>query len=165
MNDPSPTSPLEIIIDPDQPTIVSRRSVKAPRRLVFDAFTKPELIRRWKSPGELQFVVCELDLRVGGAWRAVHRAPNGSEFGLHGVYLEVDPPARIVRTLAFDAMPEYECQEILELVDEGGRTTIVTTIVHQSLEVRDRHVANAGRMDEGMELVYASLDALLASML
>ncbi|MEZ4452316.1 MAG: SRPBCC family protein [Nannocystaceae bacterium] len=164
MNDPKREPHLEIIADPDQPTIVTRRSVKAPRALVFDAFTKPELIQRWLGPGALEFVRCEVDLRVGGAWCNVHRAPDGAEFGFRGVFLEIDRPAKIVRTNVFDMMPEHESRETLELFEEGGRTTIVTTSVHATMAGRDGHLAD-GRMEQGMQAGYARLDALLAALL
>lgn len=155
---------LEIIADPDQPTIVTRRSVRAPRSLVFDAFTKPALIRRWLGPGGLEFLRCEVDLRVGGAWCNVHRAPDGQEFGFRGVFLEIDPPAKIVRTNVFDLMPEHESHETLELFEAGGRTTIVTTSVHKTMAGRDGHLAD-GRMEQGMTAGYARLDELLDALL
>lgn len=155
---------LEVIADPDKPTIVTRRTVRAPRRLVYDAFTRPELLQRWIGPAELTFAVCEVDLRVGGAWRMVHRAPDGQEFGFHGVFREVDPPARLVRTYVFDLMPEHEALETLELIEEGGATTIVTTTEHRTMAGRDGHLAD-GRMEAGMTEGYARLDALLASLL
>src|SRR6202011_6081101 len=93
---------LEIVADPAKPTIVTRRVVNAPRSLVYDAFTKPEHLARWMGPRTFPLVHCDNDVRVGGSWRFVHRAPDGQEIGFHGIYREVSPPQRIVRTFVFE---------------------------------------------------------------
>src|SRR5947199_8947203 len=84
--------------------IVLTRVFDAPRRLVFDALTKPELVRRWLlGPPGWSMVVCEIDLKVGGAYRYVWRHDrDGSEFGMRGVYREIVPPERLVNTESFD---------------------------------------------------------------
>ncbi|MEZ4452315.1 MAG: SRPBCC domain-containing protein [Nannocystaceae bacterium] len=161
MNDPKSEPNLEIITDPDTPIVVTRRSVKAPRSLVYDAFTKPELVRRWKTPAGLEWVDAELDLRAGGAWRVLYRTADGQEFGFHGLYLEVDPPARFVRTFVFGDGPEQELEETVELQEEGARTRIVTTTRYKSMAVRE--TLSRGRMDP--ELHYVRLDELLAELL
>src|SRR5690606_13837593 len=83
--------------------IVMTRVFEAPRHLVFDAFTKPELLKRWLlGPDGWTMPVCEVDLRVGGAYRFVWRGRDGTEMGVRGVYREVVPPERIVHTETFD---------------------------------------------------------------
>ncbi len=155
---------LEIIAEPGKPTIVTRRVVNAPRTLVFDAFTKPEHIKRWMGPRTLTMVLCESDLRVGGSYRFVHRAFDGKEFGFNGTYREIVPPERIVRTFVFELVPEHESVETLLLEEHDGKTTITTTTVHTTVEGRDGHLANGG-MEAGMTDGYARLDELLASLL
>ena len=75
----------------------------SPRRLVFDALTKPALLKRWLGVfGEWTMPECEVDLRVGGGFRYGWRGPNGATMGMRGVYQEIDPPARLVATEVFD---------------------------------------------------------------
>jgi uncharacterized protein YndB with AHSA1/START domain len=155
---------LEIVIDPVEPSFTTRRVVDAPRRLVYEAFTRPEHLKRWMGPASLAMVLCEQDLRAGGGWRFVHRAPDGQEFGFHGKYLEVDPPERIVRTFVFEPMPDQEAVETLLLEERNGKTTITTTTVHKTVAARDGHLSG-GRMEMGMVEGYTRLDDLLAEML
>ncbi len=154
---------LEIIAEPGKPTIVTRRVVNAPRTLVFDAFTKPEHIRRWMGPRSLTMVLWESDFRVGGGYRFVHRAPDGQEYGFHGTFLGIVRPERLVRTFVFEIKPEHEAVETLQLDEHDGKTTITTTTVHQTMEGRDAHLSD-GAMEAGMTDGYARLDELLASL-
>jgi uncharacterized protein YndB with AHSA1/START domain len=154
---------LEIIAEPGECTILTRRVVAAPRALVFDAFTKPEHLRRWMGPRMLTMVHCESDLRVGGQWRMVHRAPGGQEFGFHGEFRAIVRPERLVRTFVFEPLPEQEALETLTLDEKDGKTTIATLTVHQTVEARDGHLAG-GRMEVGMTEGYARLDELLAEL-
>jgi uncharacterized protein YndB with AHSA1/START domain len=154
---------LEIVAEPGKPTIVTRRVVIAPRALVFDAFTKPEHLRRWMGPRMLTMVSCVSDLRVGGGWRMVHRAPDGQEFGFHGEFRELVRPERIVRTFVFEPFPDQEALETLTLDEKDGKTTITTLTVHQTIEGRNGHLAHG--MEAGMTEGYARLDELLALLL
>jgi uncharacterized protein YndB with AHSA1/START domain len=152
---------LEIVATPGQPTIVMRRSFKAPRRIVYQAFTRPEHLRRWWGPRELELVVCEIDLRVGGAYRFVQRAPDGQEFAFRGVYRELRPPERIVSTFVFEMMPDHEAVTTVVLEEANGVTTLTSTVVHDSVEARDAHFA---AMEPGAIDTYERLAELLASM-
>jgi len=154
-------SKLEIIADPDKPTIVTRRELAAPRALVFDAFTKPELIMRWLGPRAFTWVKCESDLRVGGRYRWVHRAPDGQEYGFSGEFTEIDRPGRLVRTYVFDPFPEAVALETLTLEEREGRTVATTLTVHKTIEARNGHISG-GQMEKGMTEGYARLDELLA---
>src|SRR5439155_25403833 len=91
------------VTTPTDREIVMTRVFDAPRGLVFDAMTKPELLKRWLfGPPGWSMVVCEDDPRVGGAFRWVWRGPDGAEMAMRGVYREVVPPERIVRTESFE---------------------------------------------------------------
>ena len=90
------------VTTPTDREIVLRRVFDAPRRMVFDAFTKPELLKRWFGARGWNLVVCEVDLRVGGSWRFVSRGPDGTDLGHGGVYRVIQPPARLVYTELFD---------------------------------------------------------------
>jgi uncharacterized protein YndB with AHSA1/START domain len=154
---------LEIVAPADEPTIVTRRVVDAPRVLVFDAFTKPEHLRRWLGPRRLTWVVCESDLRVGGRYRWVQRAPEGQEFTFHGEYREIMRPEKIVRTFIFEPYHEDEALETLTLEEQDGKTMVTTLSVHKTIAGRDRHLAG-GRMEAGMTDGYARLDELVAEL-
>ncbi|HEX4176730.1 MAG TPA: SRPBCC domain-containing protein, partial [Acidimicrobiales bacterium] len=95
-------TPTEIITPADEPVIHTRRFFKAPTELVYRALTEPEYLRRWFGPRVLEITVCEADLRVGGSWRVVHRAPDGTEFRFHGEFLELDPPHKRVGTFVYE---------------------------------------------------------------
>jgi uncharacterized protein YndB with AHSA1/START domain len=156
------TTTLEITIPADEPVIAVRRFVKAPPDLVFDAWTKPEHLSRWWGPRRLELVVCEVDLRVGGGYRMVHRAPDGQEFGFHGEYREIDPPHRLVSTFVYEGAPDHMAVETLTLEAMDGGTLLHTSTVHDSTEARDMHVASG--MEEGMTESHERLDELLASL-
>src|SRR6266850_5014347 len=83
---------------PTEREVTITRAFDAPRGLVFDALTKPELLRRWYGPVGWSLVVCDIDLRVGGAFRLVSRRADGKDVGQRGVYREIVPPERLVNT-------------------------------------------------------------------
>jgi uncharacterized protein YndB with AHSA1/START domain len=144
--------------------IVMTRVFDAPRRLVFDAFTKPELLKRWLTgPPGWTLAVCEVDLRVGGALRYLWRGPAGEEMGMRGVFCEITPPDRIVGTEKFD-QPWYPGEAIgtVVLTEQAGKTTLTQTIVYESREARD--VVLKSPMEQGLSMSYNSLAGLLASL-
>ena len=153
---------LEIVAEPGKTSFTTTRVVDAPRALVFEAFTKCEHLKRWMGPKNLTMVSCDTDLRPGGRYRFVFRAPDGNEVGFSGEFREVVAPSRIVRTFVFEPIPEAAALETLELVENNGKTTIKTTTLHKTVENRDGHV-NSG-MEAGMTEGYARLDALLAEL-
>jgi uncharacterized protein YndB with AHSA1/START domain len=144
--------------------IVMTRDFNAPRTLVFDAFTKPELLKQWLlGPPGWTMPVCEIDLRVGGAYRYVWRQnSDGREMGMGGVYREISAPERVVATEKFDeAWYPGEAVGTLVLVEQGGKTTVTQTMLYQSREARDA-VLKSG-MEKGVTASYDRLDAVLAS--
>jgi uncharacterized protein YndB with AHSA1/START domain len=153
---------LDIAIPADSPVVSFRRTVKAPLALVFGVWTEPEHLRHWWGPRALALVVSEVDLRVGGGYRFVSRAPDGQEFAFHGVYREIEPPRRLVSTFVYEGLPDNEVVETVtfELV-EGG-TLISSLSVHASLAARDAHVAMG--MEGGLIESHVRLDELLESM-
>jgi uncharacterized protein YndB with AHSA1/START domain len=153
---------LEVIADPNEPTIVTRRTVDAPRALVFDCWTKPEHMRRWLGPRALTMISCEVDLRVGGGYRYVHRAPDGQEYAFRGEYREIVRPERLVATFVFELFPEAEALETLTLEETNGKTLVTTHTLHKTLQARDGHL-NSG-MEAGMVEGYSRLDELLAAL-
>ncbi|HVD32434.1 MAG TPA: SRPBCC family protein [Gemmatimonadales bacterium] len=127
------------VTTPSEREIAMTRVFDAPRSLVFDAWTKPELLKRWLGVrGGWTFAVCEVDLRVGGSYRFVWRGPTGAEMGMGGVYREIVRPERLVATEKFDE-PWYEgdALDTTTFVERGGKTTATTTVRYASQEVRD----------------------------
>lgn len=157
------TSPkLEIVAEPGKTSFTTRRTVDAPRALVFEAFTKCEHLKRWMGPRSLTMVSCETDLRAGGRYRFVFRAPDGNDVGFSGEYREVVRPERVVRTFVFEPMPDAAALETLELTEVDGKTTITTTTLHKTVENRDGHLGSG--LEAGMTEGYARLDQLLAEL-
>jgi uncharacterized protein YndB with AHSA1/START domain len=144
--------------------IVMTREFNAPRRLVFDAFTKPELVKQWLlGPPGWSMPVCEIDLKVGGSYRYVWRQDSdGSEMGMGGVFREIVPQERVVCTEVFDkAWYPGEAVGTLVLSEHGGITTITQTVLYQSREARDG-ILKSG-MEKGVAASYDRLAELLAS--
>ena len=151
------------ITTPSDREIAMTRSFNAPRRLVFDAYTKPELIRQWLGAfGGWTFVVCEVDLRVGGKYRWVWQNVDGTKMGMGGEYREIVKPERLVATEKFDD-PWYEGEAIdtTLFVEKDGRTTMTTTVLYNSKETRDSVLASP--MEQGVAASYDRLEEMLAS--
>ena len=144
--------------------IVMTRAFNAPRHLVFEALSKPDLVRQWLlGPPGWSMPVCEIDLRVGGRYRYVWRHENGNEMGMGGEFREVVPPERIVATEKFDHAwyPGSAVSSFL-LVEEGGRTTLIQTVLYDSREARDAVLQSP--MENGVSAGFDRLERLLASM-
>ena len=158
---PDVTKPTEIEIPADEPVIHVRRLFKAPPELVFKALTEPEYVRRWFGPRALEITESEADLRVGGTWRVVHRAPDGTEFVFGGTFLELDAPHKRVGTFRWEGAPEHEAVETFEITAVEGGSLLTSTMRHESIEARDMHVANG--MEYGLRESYERFDELLAA--
>ena len=143
--------------------IVLRRAFDAPRHLVFDASTKPELFERWLSgPPGWSLPVCEIDLKVGGTFRFVWRGPEGNEMGMRGVYREIVPPERLVHTELFDVdWTGGETVMTTALEEQAGRTALTATVLYSSQEARDG-VLGSG-MEKGLAASHDRLAELLAA--
>jgi len=137
------------------------RLFDAPRQLVFDAMTKPEHVRRWwgcLSEGH-SVTVCEIDLRVGGAWRFVHRGPEGEYPAFYGVYKEIDAPGRLVYTEIFEPYPDNGSLVTQQLFDENGKTRLDLTARYESMVVRDMVIKTG--MEKGAAISYDRLEDLV----
>ena len=152
------------VATPTEKEIIVTRIFDAPRQLVFDAHTKPELLKRWLNgaPG-WSLVICEVDLRVGGKYRYVWRGPNGEDMGMGGTHLEVVVPERLVVTQLFDQ--DWTGGEVigtLTLTEQNGQTTLTNALIYSSKEARDAVLRTP--MDKGMSLGYDQLETLLTSL-
>ncbi len=110
------------------PVIQIRRTIRAPRQRVFDAWTKPEELKAWHAPGPLTVSLAEIDLRKGGAYRIHMREPDGKEHRVSGVYREIDPPKKVVYSWGWDGdHPVKDSVVTVEFHDRGTATEIVIT--------------------------------------
>lgn len=149
------------ITTPSDREAVVTREFNAPAALVFDTVTKADLIKRWYGPpGSLES--CESDARVGGSYRFVMKVAGGSQMVKYGVYTEVDPPHRFVRTERYEGWDIAESLMIVELVERNGKTTLTQRFVFPSQDVRDL-VMKTGLTPQAMSAFYERLDVLLAT--
>lgn len=158
-----PPGPMTLTTPSDREIRVMRE-FNAPRALVFDAYTKPELLMRWfGGPDGWSLVSCEVDLRVGGAWHYVTRHVDGMELGFGGVFREVVVPERLVTTERYD-QPWYpgEGLNTLVLSEAGGRTLFTLTMQYESKEARDLVLASP--MESGLSAGLDDLEAFLATL-
>ena len=136
------------------------RVFDAPRPMVFDAFTKCELLRRWFGPRGFSLSVCEGEFRPGGWWRFVLRAPDGSEMGMNGKIREMSRPDRLVHVESFDDYPG-EALVTTSFVEERGKTTVTVNLLYESKDVRDAVVKSG--MEHGAAETYDRLAEYLAT--
>jgi uncharacterized protein YndB with AHSA1/START domain len=148
------------VTTPTDREIVLTRVFDAPRHLVWDAFTKPELLKRWFGPRDWSLVVCEVDLKVGGGFRFVLRGPDGRDMGMRGTYREIMPGERSIHTESFDDFPG-ESTVTTVLTEKAGTTTLTATVLYPSREVRDAVIQSG--MEHGAAESYDKLAELLAN--
>ncbi len=143
--------------------IMMTRVLDAPRHLVFDAFTKPELIKQWLlGPPGWSMPVCEIDLRVGGKYRYVWANDKGTRMAMGGVYKDIVVPERIVATERFDdAWYPGEAIGTTTLIERDGKTTVTQTVLYESREARDAVIKSP--MEQGVAVSYDRLERLLTS--
>lgn len=152
-------APVEITTPSDREVRMTR-SFDAPPELVFDAHTVPALIRRWYGPPGWKLLVCEIDLRPGGAWRFVGRQPDEREIGQYGIIRDVARPGRLVQTENWEDWNPGEVLVTCEFAAAGDGTVLTVTTLFPSKEVRDQLIAYG--MSDGAEASYQKLDAVLA---
>jgi len=144
--------------------ILMSRLFDAPRDLVFDAFTKPHLIKRWLTgPDGWSLPVCEVDLKVGGGLRYVWRHDDGTSIGLTGTFREIKRPERIVHVELFDEdWTGGEAVVTTAFTEQGGQTLMRQTILYASQAARDAVLKSP--MEQGVAQSYDRLAALLAAL-
>lgn len=144
--------------------IVMTREFNAPRKLVYSAFTNPELVRRWLAgPEGWTMTVCEIDLQVGGSYRYEwFNKKTGDKMGMGGVYREILPMEKVVATEQFD-MSWYPGGAVVTttLTEKGSITTLETTVMYDSKEARETVLRSP--METGVEASYLRLEDLLAT--
>ena len=150
--------------------IVIERTFNAPPRIVFDAWTRPELVRRWWAPKSrrVSLVGCDADVRAGGSYRYVAKLDAGGQFAFSGVYTEVTPYSRLVHTEIFEPTASGATTDDVPLIvtvtfeERDGKTHVVSHSLCPSKEVRDMIIASG--MEHGMRESMDQLDELAATL-
>jgi uncharacterized protein YndB with AHSA1/START domain len=134
------------------------RTFAASAEAVFDAWTSPEVMRRWfHCASDWNTPVAEVDLRLGGAVRVVMRRPDGTEGKAHGEYTLIDRPHRLAMTWTFDDDPANEQLIELSFSESEGATTVL--MINRGISTDERR----GAQDEGWHGCFEQLERLLAS--
>jgi uncharacterized protein YndB with AHSA1/START domain len=150
---------------PSDEQILITREFDAPRHLVYQAWTTPELVKRWWSGHQGEMTVAEIDLRVGGRWRYVMVAPGGFEVAFHGEYREIVPNERIVNTQVYETPDAPEGEGVLNIVtftEVDGRTVLSLLVQATSRQVRDAIMSSG--MEVGMQEQMDALEQLAISL-
>ena len=129
--------------------ILITREFDAPAAQVYRARTDPDLVPRWWTARRGTMDVCEIDLRVGGAWRYVMTAEGGFEVGFHGEYREIVPGDRLVHTEVYEGMPDAAALDTITFEERDGRTLVTMLVTHELPEHRDAHIASG--MEHGLQ--------------
>jgi uncharacterized protein YndB with AHSA1/START domain len=143
--------------------LVVTRTFNGPARIIFDAWTKPELLKRWWAPKSLGVTLfsCDSDVRVGGKYRFVFGRDPKQAMVFSGTYTEVTPPTRLVWTQLFEPMPDDgEAIITATLEERGGKTLFVLHQLFPSKAALDAAVASG--MERGMRETYEQLEELIA---
>jgi uncharacterized protein YndB with AHSA1/START domain len=148
-----------VITLPSDVEILITRAFDAPASLVFDAWTTPELVRRWWAGDRGEVTEAQIDLRVGGRWRWVMVANGGFEVAFNGEYLEIDRPNRLVKTEVFELGPDAEGLSTAVFEESDGVTTMRLLARYPSQEVRDAAIASG--MEAGLQTSLDLLEDLL----
>jgi uncharacterized protein YndB with AHSA1/START domain len=151
-----------VVTLPADTQILITREFGAPARLVYRAWTTPDLIRRWWAGDHGEVTSVAVDLRVGGTWRYVMTANGGFEVAFHGEYQDIVPDQRIVSTEVFEGMPGAAALSTITLTETAGKTTMTLLVDHTSQENRDAHL-NSG-MEDGMQESLAQLEQVAAAL-
>lgn len=159
----APSAGTTLTLEGDRALLITR-SFRAPARLVFDAWTRPELVRRWWAPRShgVEFAVCEADVRVGGAYRYGLRH-RGGEIAFYGVYREIEAPTRLVYTSIFDAYPDQAVVVTVTFHEREGWTEVASREVYPSADAREAALSSG--MESGMRETMDQLESLLGELL
>ena len=153
---------LEVTAPDDEPVIVFRRAFRASAALLFRTWTEPEHLRHWWGPRGFELLACEVDLRVGGGYYYVQRAPDGSQYAFRGRYLEISRPSRLVSAFICEQAPGTEARDEVTFEDNGGTTLVTGRTVFPTFGAREFYAA-AGA-ERGLAESHERLDELLAAL-
>lgn len=154
-----------VVTLPSDTEILITREFDAPKRLVYAAWTTPELVKRWWSGNRGEVTSVEIDLRVGGRWRYVMVTNHGFEVAFNGQFREIAPNERIVTTEVYEGAPDQPSEPPLNIItfaEAAGRTTLTLLAQTGTRELRDM-IMNSG-MEGGMQEAWDRLEQVAASL-
>jgi len=160
-SEPTPMKNRTTVERKSERELVVTRTFNAPARVVFEAWTRPELFKRWWVPKScgVSLLSCELDVRVGGRYRLVF-SHDASTMEFFGRYLEVTPHSRLVWTN--DEGDDGGAVTTVTFEEEGGKTLMVVHDLYPSKEALDRAIASGST--DGMPETLEQLDELLVTL-
>ncbi len=156
--------PMNVTLPSDREIVVTR-VFDAPAKLIFEAHTQCEHLRRWIGPRSVTLAVCDNDFRPGGVYRFVYRNPDGNEFAFHGEYREVVPYTRLVTAEVYEMEEHADLEPAINtmtLDEHDGQTTMTLSMLYPTREARDGAVESG--MEYGMREGYERLDELAAAL-
>ena len=154
-----------VVTLPTDTEILITREFDAPKRLVYQAWTTPELVKRWWSGNMGEVTSVEIDLRVGGRWRYVMVTDDGFEVAFNGQYREIVPNERLVTTEVYEGAPEAASEPPLNIItftEADGRTTLTLLAQTGTKELRDMIMSSG--MEIGMQQAWDRLEQVAASL-
>ena len=160
-NEPTPMKNRATVERKSERELIVTRTINGPARIVFEAFTKPELLKRWWAPKSsgVSLLSCEADVRVGGKYRFVFGQDASKTMAFYGRYIEVTPYSRLVWTN--DEGDDDGAVTTVTFEEKGGRTLLVMRDLYPSKEALDRVL---GGMEDAMPETLEQLDELVASL-
>lgn len=147
---------------PSDREIGMSRVFDAPRELVWEAYTDPKHVANWWGQRNSTTIVDKMDVRPGGEWRYIQRAPDGTEYAFRGEYREIVPPEKLVSTFEFEGMPGQVVVDSATFEEQNGKTTITVVSTFDSKEARDGMLQSG--MEEGANESWDRLAELLATL-
>ncbi len=153
-----------VVATPSDREVVITRSFDAPRQMIWDCHTRPELVRRWLlGPSGWEMPVCTIDLKAGGRYRYEWRNADGRTMGMGGIFREIEAPLKLVANERFD--DDWTGGETLvtqAFAERSGKTHLTLTVLYASKEARDGAIASG--MTDGLDAGYDRLEELAKSM-
>jgi uncharacterized protein YndB with AHSA1/START domain len=147
---------------PSDREIGMSRVFDAPRELVWAAYTDPKHVANWWGQRSSTTIVDKMDVRPGGEWRYIQRAPDGTEYAFRGEYREIVPPEKLVSTFEFEGMPGQVVVDSATFEEQNGKTTVTVLSTFDSKEARDGMLQSG--MEEGANESWDRLAELLATL-
>ena len=148
-----------VVTLPSDEEIQITRVFDAPAELVFDAWTTPDIVKRWWAGDRGEVTEAQVDLRIGGRWRWVMTANGGFEVAFRGEYREIDRPHRLVKTEVFELVPDAEAVSTTTFKEADGATTMTILVRYPSQQHRDAAIASG--MEGGLQIAFDHLEELV----
>jgi uncharacterized protein YndB with AHSA1/START domain len=158
----NPTQPKTVLTLPDDFEIVMQRSFDATPETLFEIWTQPEHVRNWYGVRGTTVKICDIDLRVGGAWRWVLTRPPSMEIAFSGVFLEINRPRSFRRTEKFEGVSDNECIVTVGFNPQDGQTMLTMSMRFDSKEERDECLKSG--MELGVDECMTNIDAIVTAM-